>query len=110
MKETKSSPDGVTTSEEAPLGAEESLVSNEESNLSELTGRTVSRRGCPRNLGPARMYLKGRWWMEPIQGGEVGDVVSSDVVLEPCKTTMVTRVGSQNVTEGGSATRSGAPG
>ncbi len=41
---------------------------------------------------------------------EVGDVVSSDVVPEPCETTMVTRVGSQNATEGGSATRSGEPG
>ena len=41
---------------------------------------------------------------------EVGDVVSSDVVPEPCKTTMVTSVGSQDVTEGGSAARSGEPG
>ena len=41
---------------------------------------------------------------------EVGDVVSSDVVPEPCETTMVTSVGSQNVTEGGSATRSREPG
>ena len=66
MEETGSSPDGVTASEEAPLGAEESLVSNEKSDSSESTGRTVSRRGHPRNLGPARMYSKGRWWMEPI--------------------------------------------
>ncbi len=41
---------------------------------------------------------------------EVGDVVSSDVVPEPCETTMVTSVGSQDVTEGGSGTRSGEPG
>ena len=41
---------------------------------------------------------------------EVGDVVSLDVVPEPCETTMVTSVGSQDVTEGGSATRSGEPG
>ncbi len=41
---------------------------------------------------------------------EVGDVVSSDVVPEPCETTMVTSAGSQDVTEGGSATRSGEPG
>jgi hypothetical protein len=41
---------------------------------------------------------------------EVGDVVSSDVVPEPCETTMVASVGSQNVTKGGSATRSGEPG
>ena len=41
---------------------------------------------------------------------EVGNVVSLDVVPEPCETTMVTSVGSQDVTEGGSATRSGEPG
>jgi hypothetical protein len=41
---------------------------------------------------------------------EVGDVVSLDVVPEPCETTMVTSVGSKNVTEGGSATRSREPG
>ncbi len=41
---------------------------------------------------------------------EVGDVMSSDVVPEPCETTMVTSVGSQDVTEGGSATRSREPG
>ena len=66
MEETESSPDGVTASEEAPLGAEESLVSDEEYDSSESTGRTVSQRGRPRNLGPARMYSKGRWWVEPI--------------------------------------------
>ena len=70
MEETESSPDGVTASEEAPLGAEESLVSNEESDeesdSSESTGRTDSRRGRPRDLGPARMYSKGLWWLEPI--------------------------------------------
>ena len=41
---------------------------------------------------------------------EVGNVVSLDVVPEPCKTTTVTCVGSQNVTEGGRATRSREPG
>ncbi len=66
MEETESSSDGVTASEEAPLGAEESLVSDEESDSSESNGRTVSQRGHPRNLGPARMYSKGRWWLEPI--------------------------------------------
>ena len=66
MEETELSPDGVTASEEAPLGAEELLMSDEESDSSESTGRTVSRSGRPRDLGPARMYLKGRWWMEPI--------------------------------------------
>ena len=66
MEETESSPDGVTASEESPLGAEELLVSDEESDSLESTGRTVSRRGRPRDLGPARMYSKGRWWMEPI--------------------------------------------
>jgi hypothetical protein len=40
---------------------------------------------------------------------EVGNVVSSDVVPEPCKTTMVTCVDSQDVTEGGRATRSRKP-
>ena len=63
MEETESSSDGVTASEEAPLGAEESLVSDDSS---ESTGRTVSRRGRPRDLGPARMYSKGLWWLEPI--------------------------------------------
>ena len=66
MEETESSPDEVTASEEAPLGAEESLLSDEESDSLELTGRTVSRRGRPRDLGPARMYSKGRWWMKLI--------------------------------------------
>ena len=42
MEETESSPDGVTASEDAPLGAEESLMSDEESDSSESTGRTVS--------------------------------------------------------------------
>ena len=41
---------------------------------------------------------------------KVGDVVSLDVVPEPCEKTMVTSVGSQNAAEGGSATRSGEPG
>jgi hypothetical protein len=66
VEETELLPDGVTASEEAPLGAEESLVSDGESDSSESTGRTISRRGRPCDLGPARMYSKGRWWMEPI--------------------------------------------
>ncbi len=41
---------------------------------------------------------------------EVGNVVSSDVVPELCKTTTVTCDDSQDVTEGGRATRSGEPG
>ncbi len=41
---------------------------------------------------------------------EVGNVVSSDVVLEPFKTMTVACVNSQDVTEGGHATRSGEPG
>ena len=60
MEETESSPDGVTASEDAPLGAEDALMSDEESDLSESTGRTVSQRGLPRDLGQARMYSKGR--------------------------------------------------
>ncbi len=66
MEETESLSDGVTTSEEALLGAEELLVSDEESDSSESTERTVSQRGRPRGLGPARMYSKGLWWLEPI--------------------------------------------
>ena len=66
VEETESGLDEIPGSEEATLIAEESLVSNEESDSSELTGRMVSRRGRPRNLGPARMYSKGRWWMKPI--------------------------------------------
>ncbi len=60
MEETESSPDGVAASEDAPLGAEESLMSDEESDSLASTGRTVSRRGLPRDLGQARMYSKGR--------------------------------------------------
>ena len=60
MEETELSPDGVTASEDAPLGAEESLMSDDESDSSESTGKTVSRRGLPRDLGQARMYSKGR--------------------------------------------------
>ena len=41
---------------------------------------------------------------------EVGNVVSSDVVPEPCKTTTVACVNFQDVTESGRATRSGEPG
>jgi hypothetical protein len=66
VEETESALDALPGAEEATLIAEESLVSDEESDLSESTGRTVSRRGCPRDLGPARMYSKGRWWMEPM--------------------------------------------
>jgi hypothetical protein len=41
---------------------------------------------------------------------EVGNVVSLDVVPEPCKTTAVACVDFQDGTEGGRATRSGEPG
>ena len=41
---------------------------------------------------------------------EVGNVVSLDVVPKPCKTTTVTCVNSQDVTEGGRAMRSREPG
>ncbi len=51
---------------------------------------------------PEDKYLIG--WVE------VGNVMSLDVVPEPCKTTMVNCDGSQDVTEGGRATRSGEPG
>ncbi len=40
---------------------------------------------------------------------EVGNVVSSDVVPEPCKTATVACVNFQDMTEGGRATRSGEP-
>ncbi len=60
MVETESSPDGDTASEDAPLGAEDALMSDEESNSLELTGRTVSRCGLPCDLGQARIYSKGR--------------------------------------------------
>ncbi len=66
VDETESALDEVPKSEEATLIADELFVSDEESDLLELTGRTVSWRGRPRNLGPARMYSKGRWWMKPI--------------------------------------------
>ncbi len=66
MEETESALDALPGAEEATLIAEDLLVSDEESKSLELTGRTVSRRGRPRNLGPARMYLKGCWWMELI--------------------------------------------
>ena len=42
------------------LIAPESSVSDSDSGSSELTERTVSRRGCPRDLELARMYSKGR--------------------------------------------------
>ncbi len=64
--ETKSALDEVPESEEATLIADESFVSGKESDSLELTGRTVSRRGRPRDLVPARMYSKGRWWMKLI--------------------------------------------
>jgi hypothetical protein len=38
----------------------QSSVFDSDSDLSELTGRTVLRRGCPRDLKMARMYSKGR--------------------------------------------------
>ena len=66
VEETESVLDEIPGSEEATLIAEESLVSDKESNSSELTGRMVSRRGRPRDLGLARMYLKGCWWTKPI--------------------------------------------
>jgi hypothetical protein len=66
VEETELALDEVPVSEEARLIAEESLVSNKESDSSELTGRMVSRRGRPRGLGPARMYSKGHWWTKPI--------------------------------------------
>ena len=62
VEETEPSLDGVTALEEATLIAEESLVSDKESDSSELTGRMVSWRGRPHDLGLARMYSKGRWW------------------------------------------------
>ncbi len=66
VEETESALDEIPGSEEATLIAEESLVSDKESDLSELTGRMVSRRGRPRDLGLARMYSKGCWWTKPI--------------------------------------------
>ena len=59
VEETESALDALPGAEEATLIAEESLVSDEESDSSESTGRTVSRSGRPRDLGPARMYSKG---------------------------------------------------
>ena len=66
VEETESVLDEIPGSEEATLIAEESLVSDKESDSSELTGRMVSRRGRPLDLGPARMYSKGCWWTKPI--------------------------------------------
>ncbi len=66
VEETESALDEVPESEKTTLIADVSFVSDEESDLSELTGRTVSQHGCPRDLWPARMYSKGRWWMKPI--------------------------------------------
>jgi hypothetical protein len=65
VEETELALDEIPASEEATLIAEESLMSNKESDLLELTGRMVSRRGRPRDRGPARMYSKGRWWTKP---------------------------------------------
>ena len=59
MEETELVLDALPGAEEATLIAEESLVSDEESDSSESTGRTVSRSGRPCDLGPARMYSKG---------------------------------------------------
>ena len=66
VEETESVLDEIPGLEEATLIAEESLVSDKESDLLELTGKTVSWCGRPRDLGPARMYSKGRWWTKPI--------------------------------------------
>ncbi len=63
VEETELLSDGVTASEEAPSGAEEPLVSDEESDSLESTEGIISRRGRPRDLGPARMYSKGFWWL-----------------------------------------------
>ena len=49
------------------LIADELSMSDSDSDSSELTGRTVSRRGHPRHLELARMYSKGRWWIKPIE-------------------------------------------
>ena len=63
MEETELLSDGVNATEEAPSGAEEPLVPDDESDPSESTEGIVSRRGRPRDLGPARMYSKGFWWL-----------------------------------------------
>ena len=49
------------------LIADELSMSDSDSDSSELTGRTVSRRGHPHDLELARMYLKGRRWIKPIR-------------------------------------------
>ena len=48
------------------LIADELSMSDSDSDSSELTGRTVSRRGRPHNLELGRMYLKGRRWIKSI--------------------------------------------
>ncbi len=63
MEETELLSDGVNATEEAPSGAEEPLMPDDESDPSESTEEIVSRRGCPCNLGTARMYSKGFWWL-----------------------------------------------
>ena len=63
MEETELLSDGVNATEEAPSGAEEPLVPDDESDPLESTERIVSRRGHPRDVGTARMNLKGFWWL-----------------------------------------------
>ena len=53
-------------SEDYTLIADESSVSDSDSDSSELTGRTVSRSGRPHDFELARMYSKGRRWIKPI--------------------------------------------
>ena len=67
--------------------------------------RDETAKGGPEVLARVRPEDKDlmRW-------AEVGNVGSSDVVPEPCKTAMVICVNSQDVTEGGHVTRSGEPG
>ena len=71
----------------------------------EVVQREETAKGGPEVLAQVRPEDKDlmRWV-------EVGNVLSSDVVPEPCKTTTVTHVDSQDVTKGGRATRSGEPG
>ncbi len=71
----------------------------------DVVQRKETAKGGPEVLARVRPEDKDlmRW-------AEVGNVVSSDVVPEPCKTTTVTCVDSQDVTEGGRATRSGEQG
>jgi hypothetical protein len=70
----------------------------------DVVQREETAKGGPEVL--ARVQPKDKDLMRWV---EVGNAVSSDVVPEPCKTTTVTCVDSQDVTEGGRATRSGEP-